>query len=114
VHFPIADLVGGTRVVGRTVADLGPLSTPLDIVSFTNDDGEYVLVSNSRNPLIKIKCRDIDAQEGLTEPKEPVGVPREELPQTGVSRMAAVDGHVLMLQRDDAGLHLHAYSSASL
>jgi hypothetical protein len=63
---------------------------------------------------LKIKCSDVDAQEALTEPKEPVGVPREELEQRGVSRMAVVDGRVLMLQRDDSGLHLHSYSSASL
>jgi hypothetical protein len=114
VHFPLADLVGGTRAVGRTVADLGALSSPIDIVSFTRGGDEYALVSNSRHPLMKIACRDIDAQDGLTRPKEPVGVPRQELPHRGVSRMAVTDRHVLMLQRDDAGLHLRSYSSSSL
>jgi len=114
VHFPVAELVDGARVVGRTVAELGGANTPLDIVSFTRDDGEYVLVSNTRLPLLKIDGRDIDAQEGLTEHRQPRGVPREELPHKGVSRMAVVDGQVLMLQRDDAGLHLRSYSSGSL
>jgi hypothetical protein len=114
VHFSVADLGDGAHAVGRTVAELGSLSSPLDIVSFTRADGEYVLVSNARYPLIKIDCRDIAAQEGLSNPKEPVGVPREELPQEGVSQMAVVDGQVLMLQRDDDGLHLRAYSSSSL
>jgi hypothetical protein len=114
VHFPVAELVDGARVVGRTVAELGGANTPLDIVSFTRDDGEYLLVSNTRLPLLKIDGRDIDGQEGLTEHREPRGVPREELPHKGVSRMAVVDGQVLMLQRDDAGLHLRSYSSASL
>jgi hypothetical protein len=114
VHFPLADLTNGTRALGRTVAELGAMNSPVDIVSFTRDDREYVLVSNTRHPLVKIECRDIDAQEGLTEPQSPVGVPREELPHKGVGKMAVVDGQVLMLQRDDAGLHLRSYSSASL
>jgi len=114
VHFPVAELVDGARVVGRTVAELGGANTPIDIVSFTRDDGDYVLISNTRLPLLKIDCRDIAAQEGLTEPRQPRGVPREELPHKGVSRMAVVEGRVLMLQRDDAGLHLRSYGSASL
>jgi hypothetical protein len=115
VRFPLTDLVGGARVVGRTVADLGMLSTPVDMVSFESAGGEeFVLVSNTRRPLMKIASRDIDAQEPLTEPKEPIGVPREELPHQNVGRMAVVDETVLMMQRDDDGLHLRGYSTASL
>jgi hypothetical protein len=115
VRFPLADLVGGTRVVGRTVADLGMLSTPVDMVSFESAGGEeFVLVSNTRRPLMKIASHDIDAQEPLTEPKEPIGVPREELPHQNVGRMVVVDETVLMMQRDDDGLHLRGYSTASL
>lgn len=114
VHFPVAELIDGTRVLGRTVAELGGANTPVDIVSFTRDDGEYVLVSNTRLPLLKIDGRDIDAQEGLTQHRQPRGVPWEALPHAGVSRMAVVDGQVVMLQRDEAGLHLRSYSTASI
>lgn len=114
VHFPVAELADGAHVVGRTVAELGGANTPLDIVTFTRDDVEYVLVSNTRLPVLKIDGRDIDAQEGLSEPRQPRGVPREELPYHGVSCMAVVDGQVLMLQRDDAGFHLRSCSTASL
>lgn len=113
-HFPLADLVDGDRVVGRTVAELGGANTPLDMVSFRRDDVEYVLVSNTRLPLLKIDGRDIDAQSGLTQHRQPRGVPWEALTQHGVSRMAVVDGQVVMLQRDDAGLHLRSYSTASI
>lgn len=122
VYFPLSDLAGSaTHVVGRTVADLGAASSPLDMVCYSHAGEEYALVSNARHPLMKIACRDIDAQSALTQAREdpatlqqPVGVPREMLPHKGVTRMAVADGHVLMLQRDDAGLHLRAYSSASL
>lgn len=115
VQFSLGALEAGAQAKGRTVAELGAMNTPLDMVSYTRDGEEYLLVSNSRHPLLKLACRDIDVQEGLTTPTQPIGVPREELPHAGVSRMAAVNGHVLMLQRDDAGdLHLRSYHTASL
>jgi hypothetical protein len=107
VNFALADLVGGARTVGM-------LSTPIDMVSFTHADEDFVLVSNSRRPLMKIACREIDSQQPLTKPKEPLGVRREELAHEGVGRMAACDGNVLMLQRTDTGLHLRSYDNSSL
>ena len=77
VHFPLSDITVGTKATGRTVAELGAMNQPLDMVSFSQNDEEYLLVSNTSHGLIKIACRDIDGQAGLTEPRTPVGVPRE-------------------------------------
>jgi len=116
VHFSLGDFQPGSQVKGRTVAELGSGNTPIDILSFTRDGDEYLLVSNTRHPLIKIACKDIEGQQGLTEPKQPVGVPREALPHEGVSRMANLNhSYVLMMQEDPAGdVHLRSYASASL
>ncbi len=116
VHFPLKDLVAGTQARGRTVAELGGGNTPIDMVSFTRDGEEYVLVSNSRHPLMKLRKADIDEQPALTQPKEPVGVPREHLPQQGVGRMVNANGReILMLQMDeDERYHLRAYDTATL
>jgi hypothetical protein len=114
VHFGIADVLEANRVVGRTVADLGFMNTPLDMVSYCHNDEEYLLVANTRHPLIRIACRDIDAQQPLTTPTEPIGVPREELPHVGVRKMAALDDHVLMLQYDESAFHLRSYNVATL
>ena len=116
VHFSLKDIKPGRQVKGRTVAELGSGNTPLDMISFRRNDQEYLLVSNARHPLMKFAARDVDTQEPLTQPKEPVGVPREELPQEGVSRMANLNsGSVLMMQQDDAGnVSLRSYSTASL
>ena len=101
---------------GWRVADLGAGNTPLDIVSYKRDGEDYLLISNTRHPLIRIACKDIDGQETLTQPKEPLGVPRENMPQQGVSRMANLNGsYVLMMQRDEGGdTHLRSYANASL
>jgi hypothetical protein len=62
VHFPLAGLTDGAKAVGRTVAELGAVNQPLDMVSFAKDGEEYLLVANSAHGLVKIACRDIDSQ----------------------------------------------------
>ena len=116
VYFPLTDLASGTHLTGRTVAELGPVNQPLDMVSFHQDDGEYLLIAHSSHPLMKIACSDIAAQEGLTEPKEPHGVPREEIDMPGIRKLANFNGDsVLALQQDGSGAkHLRSLKTASL
>ena len=116
VHFPLADLKDGAKAVGRTVAELGAVNQPLDMVSFIQDGQEYLLVANSAHGLVKIACRDIDGQSPLTEPKQPVGVPRETKDLQGIRRLANLnDSHVLGMQCDDTGRqHLRSLKTASL
>jgi hypothetical protein len=116
VHFSLADAEPGTKVVGRTVAELGAMNQPLDMVSFTVDGDEHVLVANSSHGLIKIATRDIDDQAALTEPREPIGVPREVQDLQGIVKLENLNGsYVLALQVDDAGgKHLRSLKTASL
>jgi hypothetical protein len=117
VHFSLSDIQSGTQLKGRTVAELGSGNTPIGIVSYKRDGEEYLLISNTKHPLLRIACNDVDRQEGLTQPKEPRGVPREELPHPGVSHMANLNGsYVVMMQQEEVGgsLNLRSYSNASL
>ncbi len=116
VHFSLADVEPDTKVVGRTVAELGAMNQPLDMVSFRDGDDEYVLVANSSHGLIKIATRDIDDQPALTEPREPIGVPREVEDLQGIVKLDNLNGsYVLALQVDDAGgKHLRSLKTASL
>jgi hypothetical protein len=116
VHFPLSELTPGTKTVGRTVAELGAVNQPLDMVSFVDGGEEYLLVANSAHGLVKIACRDIDGQEPLTEPTEPTGVARKTEELQGVRRLANLnDSYVLALQADDAGReHLRSLKTSSL
>jgi hypothetical protein len=116
VHFRVADLTPGTKTVGRTVADLGGANQPIDMVSFLQGGEEYLLVANTSRGLVKIACRDIDDQPPLTEPREPVGVPRETEGLRGITRLANLNGsYVLALQTDDGGRrHLRSLKTGSL
>lgn len=116
VQFSLTGLNTGTQVKGKTVAELGARNRPFDMVSYVHANQEYLLVSNSTYALMKIACKDIDEQECLTQPEEPVGVPRQELPHQGVSRMENLNGsNVLMMQRDaDGNISLRSYGVSTL
>jgi hypothetical protein len=116
VHFPMTDLADGARATGRTVAELGWGNQPLSMVAFQQDGAEHLLVSHTAYPPMKIACADIDAQEALTEPKAPVGVPRTLEDLAGVTLLATLDeAHVLAVQADEAGTRsLRSLKTASL
>ena len=116
VTFSVPDLRPGTHVKGRTVAELGSVNTPLDIVAFMQGADEHLLVSNSNRPLMKIACSDIAQQDALTEPHFPEGVPRQEPDYMGIGRMGALnDDYILAIQiGDDGRRHLRSLSTASL
>lgn len=92
------------------------MNQPLDMIAYQRDGTEYLLVSNTRHPLLKIPAAAVADQQPLVTPTAPVGIPREELGHAGVSLMADLGAsQVLMLQCGDAGeLGLHSYSTASL
>jgi hypothetical protein len=115
VHFPLTDLQPGTKTVGRTVAELGAVNQPLDMITFVQDGQEYLLVANTAHGLVKIACRDIDAQDPLTEPQEPVGVPRQTEELAGVRRLANLNAsYVLALQTEGGRTHLRSLKTAAL
>ncbi len=115
VHISLADLASGGHAKGRTVAELGSGNTPLDMVTFERNGEDWVLVSNTNHGLFKISMNDVANAESLTTPQEPRGIPRTNLPQEGVSRMAVVGDSVLMMQTDDSGdTHLRPYSCATI
>jgi hypothetical protein len=116
VHFPLANITPGTKAVGRTVAELGPMNQPLDMVAFRQDGHEYLLVAHSAHPLMKIACADIHDQGALTEPHEPEGVPRAAVDIAGVKKLANLNGdYVLTLQRDESGTrHLRSFKTSAL
>jgi hypothetical protein len=116
VVFSLADVVPGTKTIGRTVADLGNMNQPLGMVAFSRDGEEHLLVSNSAHGLLKISRSDIDGQEALTEPREPLGIPRQDENIAGVSFLANLDDdYILALQTDDDGRQqLRSLETASL
>jgi hypothetical protein len=111
VQFSVDQLRGEGLVRGRTVAELGPMNQPFSIVSYDRDGEEFLLVSNTRHPLLKIPAASIAGQDALTlplsEPDHSLGIPRENLDHPGVTWMANLDrGSVVVVQHDGGDTHL--------
>lgn len=59
VKIPIAMLRPGKKVTGETVAELGNHNRPLDMIVYSKDGADYVLMANSARGLMKISMQDI-------------------------------------------------------
>jgi hypothetical protein len=115
VAFAVADLVPGKHVVGRTVAELGSGNTPTDLVSFTRDGRNVIMVVNNRRPLMRIDAIDIASGKALTTP-DVEGIARTTLENpSGIMQMAELDAtHVVVIQRGSDGLALRSIAKSAL
>jgi hypothetical protein len=66
VKLPVAALKPGTHYKGTTVAELGNMNKPLDMVVYQKDGKDYILLANSARGLMKIKAEGIDNAEAIT------------------------------------------------
>jgi hypothetical protein len=116
VQFSLNGAAADAQVNGKSVADLGAVSTPLDMVAFKQGGQDWFMVSNTRHPLMKIARGDIDRQDALVQKADLVGATRHELPQKGVTFLSNLgDGHILMVQQDETNaLSLRSYAVESL
>ncbi len=68
VRFPVSELQSDGSVKGTTVAELGNRNRPLDMIAYEQEGQNYLLMSNSARGVMKIDTRDIEKNEGLSEP----------------------------------------------
>jgi hypothetical protein len=115
VAFPVQDLSDGTRVFGKTVAELGAGNRPLDIISYRIDGHERILVANSRHPLMKIDPTHLIEAESLRSPTRDTGIGFVPIDETGIVQLDNLnDELIVVLQQGDGGLYLHSLAKADL
>jgi len=68
VMFPLEELEPGKKIRGTTVAELGNRNRPLDMVVYTKEGREYLLIANSSRGLMKVTTAGLAEAEGITEP----------------------------------------------
>lgn len=66
VTFPISQLKPGSKLRGTTVAELGNMNRPLDIISYEKDGRKFLLLANSKRGVMKISTDNVEKQEGIT------------------------------------------------
>lgn len=67
VKFPVSKLSPGSKITGTTVAELGNMNQPLDMITYEKDGKTWLLMANSRRGVMKISTENIERQEGITE-----------------------------------------------
>ncbi|MBL8815179.1 MAG: hypothetical protein JNL58_04035 [Planctomyces sp.] len=69
VRVPVKELEGAAeKVRGTTVAELGNRNRPLDLISYSKEGSQFLLLSNSDRGVMKISTDGIKENKGLTEP----------------------------------------------
>ena len=69
VKIPVKELsAAGEKVKATTVAELGNRNRPLDMISYSKDGADYLLLSNSARGVMKISTAGLKENKGLTEP----------------------------------------------
>ncbi len=95
VRFPMHTSGTEAKVRGKTVAELGNRNRPLDMVLYTKDDQEYLLITNSARGVMRLKTDNIDQQEGLSQRVQgggTAGLPFEQVDGwDGVIQLAKLD-----------------------
>ena len=68
VKIPVEDLKPGSKVRGTTVAELGNMNQPLDMVVYQKDGKTFILMANTARGVMKITTEGIDKTEPITTP----------------------------------------------
>ena len=69
VRIPVKELeASGGKLKATTVAELGNMNRPLDMISYEKDGASHLLLSNSARGVMKISTAGLKENKGLTEP----------------------------------------------
>lgn len=100
VSIPLSQLKNGSKVRGKTVAELGNRNKPLDIIAYEKDGHQYLLLANSARGVMKIKVEGIEDQEAIEKRIDgTAGLPYETIKTLeGVEQLDKLDGgHAVIL-----------------
>lgn len=78
VKIDVEDLKKGEKARGTTVAELGNMNKPLDMIAYKKDGQDYLLLANSARGVMKISTNDLAKNQGLTEPVKGGGTAGQE------------------------------------
>lgn len=108
VRFPLSDLKPGSKIKGRTIAELGNHNRPLDMIVYQKNGKDYLLMANSSRGVMKVDVQKIDETNGITDAIRgggTAGLPYDTIKDLkGVVQLDRLDkNHALLLVRSDSG-----------
>jgi hypothetical protein len=91
----------GAQVKGVTIADLGSGNQPLDMVPYTKDGHEFILIANTTYGVVKLHADTLATDKPIDSPTvvDVAGAPYDRISTlTNVRHLAQVDeGHALVV-----------------
>ena len=95
VTFPVEDLKPGRKVRGRTIAELGNRNRPLDMIIYSKDGSDHILMSNNSRGVMKMSAEGLKDYDHIGAPladEATAGVPYETLDLSDVEQLDQLDG----------------------
>ena len=68
MQFPISELKPGSKIKGKTAAELGNRNRPLDMIAYRKDGKDYLLLANSNRGVMKISTDNIENADKIEAP----------------------------------------------
>jgi hypothetical protein len=65
VQFPLKELMPGAKIKGKTIAELGNMNRPLDMIVYQKDGKDYLLMANSSRGVMKVDTSNIENAEKI-------------------------------------------------
>ncbi len=109
VKIPVSDLKPGAKVKGTTIAELGNMNQPLDMIAYTKDGKDYLLSANTKHGVIKIPTADFATASPIsTRIAETAGPKYEKISELkNVMQLDKLDdARAILLIKTDAGFDL--------
>jgi hypothetical protein len=109
VKVPVSSLKTGSKVMGTTIAEFGAGNTPLDMIAYTKEGKNFILMSNTSRGVMKYSADGIEKFEAITaRVPDKAGVPYETVASlTGVVQLDKFDAQrAVVLTRTGTTLDL--------
>ncbi len=105
VTIPFSELTPGNKVKGKTIAELGNRNRPLDMIVYTKDGKDYILMANSSRGVMKLPAAKLEGYEAITSPvADKQGVPYETIEALkGVQQLDRYDDKSAIMLMVDGG-----------
>ena len=102
VKIPVADLKPGTKVSGKTIAELGSGNRPLDMIVYSKGGKDFLLIANNSRGVMKVPTADFATAEPITAKTGVAGIKYETVKElTDVVQLDKLDdGHALLLLKN--------------